>query len=73
MECDMSDPDKSDHLHGWKAIGNHLGMKPDAARHLARTAGLPAFKLPGNKTIRARRSSLDTWLAEQEAAGRKAG
>lgn len=55
-----------DLLHGWKAIGDYLGMRPDAARHLARTAGLPIFRLPGNKTIRARRSVLDKYFSIHE-------
>ena len=58
-----------DHLHGWKAISDHLGIKPDAARHLARRAHLPTFKL--GKTVAARRASIDAWLAEREAAGRE--
>ncbi|GGC70755.1 DNA-binding protein [Chelatococcus reniformis] len=64
------DTTSADLLSGWIAIGKHLGMKPDAARHLARTSGLPTFKL--GKTVCARRSTLNAWLAEREAAGRTA-
>jgi len=60
----------SDHLHHWSAIAAHLGVKPDAARHLAKTAGLPVFKL-GTKTVAASRKAIDAWLAEREAAGRE--
>lgn len=60
-----------DHLHGWIMIARYMGVKPDAARYLARSAGLPAFKL-GTKTVAASRKAIDAWLAEQEAKSRKA-
>ena len=73
MECEMADSEKSDHLHGWKAIADHLGLKPDAARHLAKSSGLPAYKLPGNKTIRARRSRLNTVDADSSSSNHTVG
>lgn len=56
-----------DHLHGWKAIGEHLGIKPDAARHLAREHGLPTFKI-GKRAAAASKARISAWLAEREAA-----
>lgn len=70
IECDKERDMDRDHLHGWKAIADHLGIKADAARHLGRTQGLPAFKI-GTKTIAASRKAIDAWLAEREAAGRE--
>jgi hypothetical protein len=52
-----------DHLHHWQAIGAHLGIKPDAARNLAKTAGLPVFKI--GKTVAASKAAINHWLAEQ--------
>ncbi|GLK68967.1 DNA-binding protein [Hansschlegelia plantiphila] len=66
----MEQAPPADLLKGWKAIGIGAGnLKPDQARHLARTAGLPIFKL-GGKTVAARQSSINAWLAEREAAAR---
>ncbi|UYW25698.1 DNA-binding protein [Methylorubrum extorquens] len=56
----------SDHLHGWKAISDYLGIKPDAARHLSRTQGLPTFKI-GTKTVAASKARINAWLAERAA------
>lgn len=61
----------TDHLHNWTGIAAHLGIKPDAARHLAKTAGLPTFKI-GTKTVAASRKAIDQWLAERQASGRGA-
>ena len=63
----MAEPDL---LHHWKAIAGHIGVKPDAARHLAKTAALPVFKV-GTKTVCASRAALDAWIANL-AAARKA-
>ena len=61
----MEDPD---HLHHWPAIGAHLGIKPDAARHLSRTQGLPTYRL--GKTVCASKKALSEWLASRrDAAG----
>ena len=57
----MSIETKPDHLHGWRAIGDHLGIKPDAARHLAKTAGLPTFKI--GKTVAGSRAKIEAWRA----------
>lgn len=63
VDCDL--------LYGVPAIANLLGLTDRQVRHLADTKAVPTFKLPGNKIICARRSTLVTWLAEQEAAARK--
>lgn len=57
--------DTSDFLYGVPAIAAYLNLKPRQVYHLADGQGLPTFKL-GGKTC-ARRSSLKTWLDEQEA------
>ena len=50
---------QTDHLHGWKAIGAHVGLSPEAVRHLARTQGLPVYKL--GKTVAASKAKIDAW------------
>lgn len=58
-----------DLLDGVAAIAAHLKMKPRRVRHLIATAGLPAFTL-GERSVAARKSSLNRWLAECEAKAR---
>ena len=60
--------DARDLLYGMPEIAAFLGLKVPQARHLSDTGAIPTFKLPGNRNTCARRSSLATWLAEQEAA-----
>lgn len=70
MERDKNggaEPDR-DLLYGMPAIADHLGIGERQARHLADTQAIPTFKLPGNKIICARRSTLNGYLATQEAA-----
>lgn len=55
----------NDHLHHLPAIAGHLGMKPDAVRHLHRTRGLPLHRM--GRTVYANRSEIDQWLAAQRA------
>ena len=59
----------SDLLYGLEAIGSYLRMTPRQAKHRALSGQLPTFKM-GRNTC-ARRSTLNTWLAEQEAAARR--
>lgn len=67
----MADPQTDrDLLYGVPAIADHLGLTSRQARHLADTGAVPTFKLPGNKIVCARRSTLNAWLAEREAAAR---
>jgi len=66
-----SDESDSDLLYGVPRIARHLGLSDRQARHLAETGAIPTFKLPGNKIICARRSTLNAWLGEREAAGRE--
>ncbi len=65
----MSRDVQSDHLHHWPAIAAHFGIKPDAARHLAKTQELPMFRI--GKTVCASRAALDKWLTAR--AGRSSG
>lgn len=57
-----------DLLYGMPAIAGHLGLKVPQARHLADRGTIPMFKV--GKLTCARRSTLNTWLAEREAAAR---
>lgn len=72
--CDFdatSGVNRADLLYGVPAIAEHLGISQRQARHLSERRSIPTFRLPGNTMICARRSSLNAWLAEQEAAARK--
>lgn len=71
MKRDTNEPvDPADLLHGLPAIGRYLGIGARQAAHLKDAVGLPCFKL--GKTVAARRSTLNAWLAEREAKGGKA-
>lgn len=58
-------------LFGIPSIAEHLGITERQARHLSDKGSLPTFKLPKSAIICARRETLKTWLAEQEAAARQ--
>ena len=58
------DTRRPDLLYGLHAIAGHLGMTPRQAKHRALTKLIPTFKI--ERTVCARRSSLDAWIAEQE-------
>jgi hypothetical protein len=55
----------ADLLYGMPAIAGHLGLKVPQARHLADKGTIPTFKV--GKMTCARRTSLNAWIAEQEA------
>lgn len=57
----------SDLLKGAKAIGAFLGLSEKQARHRIEAGIIPTFKMPGDSSIFARRSSLTAWLAKCEA------
>jgi hypothetical protein len=57
-----------DLLYGMPAIAKHLGLKTAQARHLSDKELLTTFKI--GKLVCARRSTLNAWLVEQEAASR---
>lgn len=61
---------QSDLLYGVPAIGRYLRIRERQARHRIEAGTIPTFRMDG--TICARESSLDAWLAEQEASARKA-
>ena len=65
---DMRRTETADLLHGVKAIGEYLGMTRAAAQHRIDSGIIPHFRMGGS--IVARRSSLDAWIAEREAASR---
>ncbi|MFG1399902.1 DNA-binding protein [Roseixanthobacter pseudopolyaromaticivorans] len=61
-------PLAQDVLRGADDIAAFLGMEPRAIYHAASRSKLPTFRL-GAK-ICARKSTLLTWIAEQEKKGR---
>jgi len=71
MQRDSDEGQNPDFLYGAPAIAAALGLSTRQARHLSDTGAIPTFKLPGNKIICARRSTLNAWLAEREAEARK--
>lgn len=67
----MGADDNADLLEGLAAIAAFLRVKPRRVQHLMATAGLPTFSLSG-RVLNARKSTLNAWLAEREAAARAA-
>lgn len=69
----MSEKDstKQDLLYGVPYIADHLNMTPAQVYHLASIGRLPTFKV--GRKVCARRSALDQWLADCEAAALKGG
>ena len=65
----MTDTRCADILHGYAEIGTYLRMSRRQAKYLAEARVLPTFTLAG-RVVHARRSTLDAWLAEREAAAR---
>ena len=63
MDAPETPPDL---LYGMPAIAVHLGLKTPQARHLSDKGSIPTFKV--GKLTCARRSTLNAWLAEREAA-----
>ena len=62
---------RSELLHGVQDIAGFLGLTVRRVeRHIAQS-NLPVFRL--GRTVRARRSSLERWLAELEHQTRRAG
>lgn len=55
----------ADLLYGVAAIATHLGITERRALYLKEKRSIPTFNI--DKTVCARRSSLNEWLAEQEA------
>lgn len=65
MDNEAKDPDL---LYQVSAIPKFLGMSEKQARHRAERGDIPTFKLFGSRC--GRRSTLNAWLAEQEAEAR---
>lgn len=61
------DFDKADILYGVPEIAAFMGMTARQVYHLRDSGALPTFTLPGGGKVCARRSTLNAWLAEQEA------
>lgn len=59
---------KSDLLLGANAIADHLGITRRQTYRLVYDNHIPTFKVGG--TVAARKSSLNAWLAQQEADAR---
>lgn len=58
----------SDNLYGVAAIAKHLGMPEKSCRHRVEKGEIPTFKIGHIRC--ARRSTLNAWLSEREAAAR---
>lgn len=63
------EPD-ADLLYGVPAIAKHMNIRPRQVHHQIDKGSLPVFRMGG--VICLRSSTLRTWLAEREAAGREA-
>ncbi|MER2249519.1 DNA-binding protein [Methylorubrum podarium] len=61
--------ENSDILYRVAAIAAFLGMPEKATRHRVEAGEIPTFRI--GRTVCARRSTLNTWLAEREATGRE--
>lgn len=60
--------DRADLLYGVPAMAAYLGLSEKQLRHRIEAGSIPSFKIGG--TVCARRSSINEWLAEQEAKAR---
>lgn len=58
--------DEADVLYQVRSIAAFLGMPEKAARHRIEAGEVPTFKI--GRIVCARRSTLNAWLAECEAA-----
>lgn len=58
----------ADLLYGCPAIAGFLHLTEAAVYHLTRREDFPSFKIGGK--VCARRSTLNQWLADQEAKAR---
>lgn len=65
----MDGPADPDLIYGMPAIAKALDLTVRQARHLEERGALPTFRILS--TVCARRSSLNAWLAEQEAKARR--
>ena len=63
QRLESSGMDRSNLLHGVKAIAAHLGVRPRQVYHHAATGRIPTFKL--GKTVCSTRSSLDASIARR--------
>ena len=53
-------------LHGFEAIGRHLGLSEDAARGRAAKENMPFVR--SGRRVWIRKATLNAWLAAREAA-----
>ncbi|CAN7426523.1 DNA-binding protein [Brucella pseudogrignonensis] len=63
----------TDLLYGVPAIAKFLGLGNRQVYHLKDTGALPTFSLADTGKVCALKSSLRTWLRDQEAKARTAG
>lgn len=66
MTSKVDTPDTADLLYGVPAIAAHMGIRLMQAHHQIRKGGLPVFRKGG--VICARKSSINSWLEDGEAA-----
>ncbi|MFG1465247.1 DNA-binding protein [Xanthobacter sp. DSM 24535] len=65
----MEQNPKSDVLVGVSAIAAHLGMSARQAKHRVHLNMLPVFRM--GRTVCARKTTLNEWMAKQEAESTK--
>lgn len=65
-----NEPDGADLLHGAVEIADFLGLNKRKAEYWIASTDVPVFKI--GRAICARRSTLNQWLADQEAKARTA-
>lgn len=70
MTANDNTPPAGDLLLGAPRIADFLGIRPRQVYRLIEDGLLPSFKVGG--ALAARRSTLTEWIAEQEAAARRA-
>ncbi|WP_340584071.1 DNA-binding protein [Brucella pseudintermedia] len=64
--------DKADLLYGVPAIAQFLGLGNRQVYHLKDTGSLPTFTLGDTGKVCALKSTLRTWLRDQEAKAQEA-
>jgi hypothetical protein len=67
--ANLNVPLAEDILRGAAAIADFMGFERRVIYHLASKGALPVFRM--GDVICARRSTLFTWIVQQEAASRK--
>lgn len=59
--------ERADLLYGVPAIAEYMRLTARQVYHLKDSGAIPTFTLDGISTVCARRSTINAWLADQEA------